>query len=39
MLRVVLAARGDVLCNILAERGGNKSDGWGWGSSGAEWSI
>ena len=27
MLGLVLAARGDVQCNMLAERGANKSDG------------
>ena len=39
ILELVLAARGDVLCNMLAERGANTSDGWGLGSSAAEWSI
>ena len=39
ILGLVLATRGDVLCNILAEGGANKSDGWGSGSSTAEWSM
>ena len=34
-----LATRRDVLCNMLAERGANKSEGWGLGSFAAEWSI
>ena len=37
ILGLVLATRGDVLCNMLAERGANKSDGWSLGSSAAEW--
>ena len=36
ILGLVLTARGDVQCNMLAERGANKSDGWGLGSSAAE---
>ena len=36
---LVLAPRGDVLCNTLVERGANKSDGWGLGGSAARWSI
>ena len=36
---LVRATRGDGLCNMLAERGANKSDGWGLGSSTAEWLI
>ena len=39
ILELVPATRGDVLCNMLAERGANKSDGWGSGSSTAEWSM
>ena len=39
ILGLVLATRGDVLCNMLAERGANKSDGCGLGSSAAEWLI
>ena len=39
ILGLVLAARGDVQCNMLAECGANKSDGWGVGSSAAEWSM
>ena len=39
ILGLVLAARGDVQCNMMAERGANKSDGWGLGSFAAEWSI
>ena len=39
ILGLVLAARGDVQCNMLSERGANKSDGWGLGSSAAEWSM
>ena len=39
ILGLVLATRGDVQCNMLAERGANKSDGWGVGSSVAEWSM
>ena len=39
ILGLVLEARGDVLCNMLAQRGANKSDGWGLGSSVAEWLI
>ena len=39
ILGLVLATRGDVLCNMLAERGANKSNGWGLGSSAAEWLI
>ena len=39
ILGLVLAARGDVLCNMLAERGANKCDGWGMGTSAAEWSL
>ena len=31
--------RGHVQCNMLADRGANKSDGWGLGSSAAEWSM
>ena len=34
---LVLAAPGDVQCNILAERGANKTDGWGLGICDAEW--
>ena len=30
-LGIVQAAREDVQCNMLAERGANKSDGWGLG--------
>ena len=36
ILGLVLATRGDVLCNMLAERGANKSDVWSLGSSAAE---
>ena len=39
ILWLVLATRGDVLCNMLADRGANKSDCSGLGSSTAEWSI
>ena len=39
ILGLVLATRGDVLCNMLAKRVANKSDGWGLGSSAAEWLI
>ena len=39
ILRLVLATRGNVPCNMPAERGANKSDGWGLGSSAAEWSV
>ena len=39
ILELVLAIRGDVLCNMLAERGANKSDGWSLISSAAEWSM
>ena len=39
ILGIVLAARGYVQCNMLAERGAKKSDGWGLGSSAAEWSM
>ena len=39
ILGLVLAARGDVQCIMLAERGTNKSDGWGLGSSAGEWSM
>ena len=39
ILGLVLATRGDVLCNMPAERGASKSDGLGLGSSAAEWSI
>ena len=39
ILGLALATRGDVLCNMLAQRGANKSDGWGLGSSAAEWLI
>ena len=39
ILGLVQAARGDVPGNMLAERGANKSDGWGLGSSAAEWLI
>ena len=39
ILGLVLAARGDVQCSMLAERGANQSDGWGLGSSAAEWSM
>ena len=38
-LGLVLATHGDVQCNMLAERGASKSDGWGSGSSAAEWYI
>ena len=36
---LVLATKGDVLCNMLAELEKIKSDGWGLGSSAAEWSM
>ena len=39
ILGLVLEARGDVQCNMLAERGANKSEGRGLGSSAAEWSM
>ena len=39
ILGLVLAARGDVQYNMLAERGANKSDGWGLGSFDAKWSM
>ena len=39
VLGLVLAARGDMQCNMLAERGVNTSDGWGLGGSAAEWSV
>ena len=39
ILGLVLAARGDVQCNMLTERGANKSDGWGSGSFAVEWSM
>ena len=39
ILGLVLATRGDVLCNMLAECEANRSDGWGLGSSAAEWFI
>ena len=39
ILGLVRATFGDVLCNMLAERGANKSDGWGLGSSAAAWSM
>ena len=39
ILALVLAARGDGLCNMLPEREECKYDGWGLGSSAAEWSI
>ena len=39
ILGLVLPSRGNVVSNLLAERGANKSDGWGLGSSAAEGSI
>ena len=36
---LVLAACGGVQCNMLAERGAYKSDGWGLGSFAAQWSM
>ena len=36
---LVLVARGVMQCNMLAERGANKSDGWGLGSSAAAWFL
>ena len=39
ILGLVLAVHVDVPCNMLAERGAKKPDGWGLGSSAAEWSI
>ena len=39
ILGLVLATRGNGLCNMLAERGANKSDRWDLGSSAAEWST
>ena len=39
ILGLVLTTSGEVLCNMLAERGANKSGWWGLGSSAAEWSM
>ena len=39
ILGLVLATREDVPCNMLADGGANKSDGWGLGRSAAEWHI